>query len=163
MTKEKISKIISKEEQVIRDKMELEELRQEISELKSEMQLLLNRIYELSDDEEEKIEKVESFKIPNDNAIYFSGKSNGKLEMEASGDNKKFAIFNINNNTADFAYVGQPINPDYFDSNLFEFLNNPDEINIQSIETIEPGKAVKEESGWKMTSPATIRFNGEKK
>lgn len=113
--------------------------------------------------EKENIEKEpEEIRIPK-NAIYFGNKHDKELDLETTNiDNARFAIFNISNNTADVAYVGKPINTDYFETEA-KFSNNPYEVNIKNIKTISPGKAVFENGKWKIMSPFKLFFSSKEK
>lgn len=97
------------------------------------------------------------------NAIYFSNKLNTELELKTTDiKNAKFAIFNINGNNADVAYIGTPINTDYF-GEMALFKNNPSEVKTKNIKTISPGKAILENGKWKIVSPFKLFFSSKEK
>jgi|GEM_PF-5263084 len=76
---------------------------------------------------------------------------------ETTSDNAQFAIFNINDDTAEIAYVGRPINIDFF-GGIARFANDPYVMNIKRIDTIKAGKVKKENGKWKIVSQMVIKF-----
>lgn len=132
---------------------------QETQKLEQQLNEVRNLIKNLEEEEPRAIE------IPS-NAIYFSSKSKEKLINPASNkDDAKFAVFNINGSNADFAYLGKPINPDFFgDTAEFSKNNNPymmESGSIKNVKTVSPGKAILENGEWKVISPIKIFFSSK--
>lgn len=140
-------------EEIIRLEAELKKLTEKDSNTQSKSENL----------EKKDQKEPEAIKIP-ENAIYFGNKYYTELHLETTDINTAgFAVFNVNNNNAEVAYVGKPVNLDYFD-NIAIFKNNPYEIiDIKSVKTISPGKAVFENGNWKIISPFTLFFSSKEK
>lgn len=157
----KISAEMTEREKRMNDRAE------EITRLEAELKKLIqedNNTQPKSENLEKKDQKEpEAIKIP-ENAIYFGNKYNKELNLETTDTNTAgFAVFNVNNNNSEVAYVGKPVNLNYFDE-IAIFKNNPYEItDIKSVKTISPGKAVFKDGKWKIVSPFTLFFSSKEK
>lgn len=101
-------------------------------------------------------------RIPDD-AIFLGGKTNKELTIETTDKNSaKFAVFNVNGNEAEYAYVGKAVNENWFEG-VAQITNsvNDNLNNFNYVKNIETGKVKKENDKWVVSTMAKIKFIDE--
>lgn len=129
---------------------DVNKIQEEIKKLEKEKIRILGK----KEDDDDKI-------IIPSNAIYFSGKNNKDIENPSPKlEGADFAIFNINGDEAEYAYVGQAKNENWFEQ--VATIGNPIDENLNNfkyIKTIAKGRVKKENGKWIVVKPAKILFS----